>query len=555
MAAAIQMEPLLCESSGAPENPWQRQPRLDAFFRLSYRYFQSKGLACMVAERVLDLVITLFIALLTLFLLGGAVDYAALEQRIHSPECPNSTENRATLFEADCHGTRPVDVGRLWHMSVFWILMTALFSAGWGVALVQFMRAVPDWLYMRRFYRDAMNIRDRDMATVSWTDVMQRLIAAQEAYRMCTTVARVDQLHITNLITRRTNYYVALYTEGILDPSVHIPCWGKREFLPLSLHWNIDRIISGCVFDSNNNLSQEFHRATEDAMVATINRTYRVMALLNLLLAPLILLYRIAYFFFHFSGEWRKSASALSTRQWSPLALWRLREYCEVDHHFRERLSRSYRPACEYIGMFGQPLTSVFARMLGLLVGGFLVILILGGIVYDEDFFLVNLTEHRSVTWWVGVLGVVLAWSTVFVSNEHAVFEPERKLREVAVHTHYYPDGWEAASIDTKGQFSQLFQYKLAVFAEEVLSVVITPWLMAFRLPKSTRAMVRFFRQQTTSRDGIGDVCTYSLFDNDLYDQESVMVRSSYAGDDTPHNKMDVSYINFQRTFPTWQHH
>jgi autophagy-related protein 9 len=554
----LQMRPLLQNDS---DSPWARQPRLDAFFRLVYQYYQSKGFACMVVERLVDLLVTLFLVCLALFLFGGAIDYTALNHRVHQLECANHTENRATLFETDCFGTRPIDITRLRHMSWGWVPILLMVGLGWSLAALRFVQTLPEWIRVRRFYREVMAIPSEDMATISWTDVMQRLLAAQATHRMCVTLEHMDQLHVTNMITRRYNYYVALYTENILAPHITLPWWGPRAFLPTSMHWNIDRIISACVFDQDNNLSVEFRMATQATTVATINRMYRVLALANLLLAPLIILYRLVYFFFNLSGEWRKNASVLSTRQWSPLAQWKLREYCEADHHFRERLARSYKPACQYLGMFSQPLTSVFARMVSLFLGGMLVVLVLGGIVYDEDFFQVTLTPHRSVAWWVGMLGFVLAGTVTFITGDHVVFEPERKLREVAVHTHYYPEQWSAASPDTRRQFIQLFQYKLVIFVEEIMSVFINPYLLAFQLPQWTPAMVRFFHEQTTTCPGIGDVCSYSLFRNTLYDQPTSsttnnLVRSSYMGqEDVPwQNKMEASYLNFQQTFPTWQH-
>jgi hypothetical protein len=62
----------------------------------------------------------------------------------------------------------------------------------------------------------------------------------------------------------------------------------------------------------------------------------------------------------------------------------------------------------------------------------------------DPDLFLhFEITPHRTVLFYLGVFGGVLAVARGMVPEENLVFDPEASLREVVRWTHYLPEGWE----------------------------------------------------------------------------------------------------------------
>ena len=62
-------------------------------------------------------------------------------------------------------------------------------------------------------------------------------------------------------------------------------------------------------------------------------------------------------------------------------------------------------------------------------------------------------------------------------------------------------------------EFGKLFDMKIMVFALELLSVVITPFVLCFSLPNSAPAIIDFFREFTIHVDGLGYVCSFAKFD------------------------------------------
>lgn len=51
------------------------------------------------------------------------------------------------------------------------------------------------------------------------------------------------------------------------------------------------------------------------------------------------------------------------------------------------------------------------------------------------------------------------------------------------------------------------------LFLEEMFSIVLTPFVLYFSLPKCAGAITQFVRDFTTSVEGVGDICSMAAFD------------------------------------------
>jgi hypothetical protein len=54
---------------------------------------------------------------------------------------------------------------------------------------------------------------------------------------------------------------------------------------------------------------------------------------------------------------------------------------------------------------------------------------------------------------------------------------------------------------------------KIMIYAQELLSVVLTPFVLWFSLPDCAPAIVDFFREFTIHVDTLGYVCSFAVFD------------------------------------------
>lgn len=78
-------------------------------------------------------------------------------------------------------------------------------------------------------------------------------------------------------------------------------------------------------------------------------------------------------------------------------------------------------------------------------------------------------------------------------------------------------------------EFGMLFQMKALMFVQELLAVLLTPFVLWFTLPKCAPAVVDFFREFTVHVDGLGYVCSFAVFDFKRHG--NAKVRRSTIGD------------------------
>lgn len=118
-----------------------------------------------------------------------------------------------------------------------------------------------------------------------------------------------------------------------------------------------------------------------------------------------------------------------------------------------------------------------------------------------------------------------------------------------------------------------MFQMKLAIFAQEIVSVILTPFILFFSLPPCAGKIIDFCREFTVHVSGIGYVCSFAVFDFkregnvkaslsevDLASSNTIDCQVDGAADQSTasrlmaqENKMEQSFLHFKITNPEWQ--
>lgn len=101
------------------------------------------------------------------------------------------------------------------------------------------------------------------------------------------------------------------------------------------------------------------------------------------------------------------------------------------------------------------------------------------------------------------------------IPDDHRVYDTEELIQEVIGYTHYMPDDWRDRlhSQSVHEEFGHLFEMKIMIFFTELMSVILTPFILWFSLPPRSAAIVDFFREFTVHVDGLGYVCSFAVFD------------------------------------------
>lgn len=205
-------------------------------------------------------------------------------------------------------------------------------------------------------------------------------------------------------------------------------------------------------------------------------------------------------------------------------------------------------------------MTVQIARFVAFVAGGIVSILALASIIDPELFLGFEVTPDRTVLFYLGVMGTLWAVAHGAVPPDNQVFDPEYALRNVIDYTHYMPKQWKDRlhTDEVKREFAELYQMKIVIFLEEVLSIIFTPLVLWFTLPKCSDRIIDFFREFTVHVDGLGYVCSFAVFDFKKGVGSAAPPGAGNAAEglrdeyySTKHGKMAASYYGFLDNYAT----
>lgn len=75
--------------------------------------------------------------------------------------------------------------------------------------------------------------------------------------------------------------------------------------------------------------------------------------------------------------------------------------------------------------------------------GSFAAVLFLATVLDPDIFVHFEITPHRTVLFYLGMFGSVLAVARGMIPEDNKVFDPEMLMTEVIAYTHYMPDEWK----------------------------------------------------------------------------------------------------------------
>lgn len=487
---------------------WTNVENLDNYLHEVYMYFLDHGFWSIILRRTLNLMTLSFIIGFSYFL-GACIDYTSLRgstqmSEILIPRCASKMGTFANVL--------------LWCITFLWI--TKLF---------QYVIETKRLWNMHEFYRHLLDISDNDIQTISWQEVVSRLMALRDANPNIATKKssknrqfagtqnkeRLDAHDIANRLMRRDNYMIAMINKDILDLTLPIPFYRNRQLFSRALEWNIQQCIMDYVFNSKGQVRQLFLKDTHrKALSEGLRRRFVFAGTTNLIIAPFLITYFLVQYFFENFTEFQKNPAEIGSRQYSPLAEWKFREFNELWHLFQKRINMSYPFAGRYVNQFPKAKTVQAARFVAFVSGALASVLALASVIDPELFLGFEVTKDRTVLFYLSVFGSVWAVARGMLPDDNHVYDPEIALREVIEFTHYQPSHWEGHlhSNEVRSEFVHLYQMKVVITLEEVLSMVFTPFVLWFSLPKCSDHIIDFFREFTVHVDGIGYVCSFAEF-------------------------------------------
>ncbi|KAI9495771.1 APG9-domain-containing protein [Zychaea mexicana] len=499
---------------------WANVNDLDDFFQRVYDYYQGRGITLA------------FVIGFSTFLIG-CVDYS---------EIPHHTSLSDVLV--------PQCISRLSGTTTMFLV---IFILWWAWQALRFVLDWPALKEMHDFYHHLLEIPDEDIQTVAWQTVLERITNIHESNptTASTSPYRVDEHAVTSRIMRQENYLIALFNKRTLDITIPSPGLRNMHLFTRDLEWNVAFCVLSYVFDERGQLRKRFlHEKNRAILAAGLRRRLVFMGWLNFIFAPFILVYLLAFFFFRYFEEYHKNPSEIGTRAFSPYAKWKFREFNELPHFFKARLSSCNSLANRYVDQFPKEKTALLARFVAFISGSFAGVLFVVTMFDSEALLNFEISPNGTILFYLGLFGGVFAVSRGMIPDEHLIFEPEELLQQVMKFTHYCPEEWRGKlhTDEVRGQFCQLFTYKAMLFVQELLSVIFTPLVLWFSLPTCAEQIIDAFREFTVHVDGLGYVCSFSQFDFNKHGDAKYGAQTRAEDEHLMSNdgKMEKSFLNFK---------
>ncbi|KAF6811158.1 autophagy protein Apg9 [Colletotrichum plurivorum] len=524
---------------------WVNVSNLDFFIQDVYFYYRGSGFWCIVCGRILHLLESAFFAVFLTFMMQ-CVDYSLIARKKTLEEIviPQCTREMSFIWSFG-----------LW-LYVFYFIWKA----------VQFTVDIQRLHNMRNFYTYLLEIPEEDMQTVSWQDIVGRVMSLRDAnpktainitpsqrrWMRNQSKERLDAHDIANRLMRRENYLIAMMNKDVLNLTLPIPFMRKHQFFSKSLEWNLHFGILSLVFDENNQISQEYLKADRRGLLSAKLRSRLMFAgFLNLLIAPFVIAYLIIVHALTYYNEYQKDPSTFSHRRYTPLAEWKFREFNELPHLFQERLNMSYPFATLYMDQFPKKLTEQFARSVTFVAGAVTSVLAVASFLDPEHFLGFELLFGKSALFYIGIFAATWAGARGMISEETTVFDPAYALRSVVEYIRYMPDHWHNRlhTAEVKREFSELYKLKMIILIEEIIGIFTASLVLIFSAPRCSDQVIDFFREFTIHVDGVGYVCSLAVFD---FKKDVGKVKQQTGAADvredyytTKHGKMAASYYGF----------
>ncbi|KAF2152623.1 APG9-domain-containing protein, partial [Myriangium duriaei CBS 260.36] len=489
---------------------WTNVVDVDGFLLEVYQYYTNHGIYSILLSRLLYVLTSAFLFSTYMFL-STCVDYTKI---------PSSKSTGEILIPKCMEKTSFFKSALLW-----------VFIFSWAWTAVSYITDIGRLWQLHDFYHYLLGIPDSDIQSIAWEKVVESLMSLRDANpetaenvprylrketKTTQSKQRMDAHDIANRIMRHDNYYVALINKEILDLQLHLPLIGPRQFYSKSLEWCISTCFDNFIFDAHGHVQQHcLDPKLRLHMIKALRTRLRFAAVMSIVMAPFNITLQCIHFFSRYYAEFRNSPAQLGARAFTPLAEWKMRDFNELDHDFKRRLKMAYPFADRYLAQFPRDKTIQLMHFVSLIAGTVAAVLGIASLLDPELFLGFEVTPNRTAFFYLTISMTVFATARGAIPDDSEVHEPVLHLFEVIEYTHYAPQRWRNNfhTPAVRAEFSALYQMKVLIFLEEILSLIAAPFILWRNAGRPSAAIIDFFRQNTVHVDGLGGLCNHAVFE------------------------------------------
>jgi autophagy-related protein 9 len=473
----------------------------DRFLSGAYDYHRRKGFKCVVATHCVNVSVVVVSAIMTWIVLMD-VDWHAIAT--HKP-------NQSTNVWRPSHGSLDSR-----YVGFVEALMVSMSMHG-AIVLVEALKDISRMRHVRARMNEVLRLTDKQLRLMTWAELVHSILDAD----VVGVSSIQDSRYVPARITRKDNYIAALVQKNVL--SVDVP-WGLRwtgmgKHMTASQEWLLKNVIVTRALHNIETYRGDSDDHDVESMVAddsVLIRKYLVVAVVVLgVLGPFLSIGLVIQFALHNAENIYKNPSGITGRQWNRLARWRFRSPNQLQHTQTQHLERARVWGNAYVNQFGSFLISVIMQFFSFFFTACIAVLI-GISVVGNDAVEIELIGGRSVIWFIGLFGALLAFTKGYIVPETSVMMPDTILEKTCQHLGVPVEEFPGGTNEEKcASFIGWFPNDIEDVVREVLGRLWTPWVLALVWYARTPRILRFIYKQTFMDHHIGPICEGSVVTND----------------------------------------
>lgn len=230
-----------------------------------------------------------------------AVFITFLTQCVDYSEIPHSTSLAQVLHSQCTKNISGMPNVAIWLFSLFVIWKA------WQLAM-----DIPRLMRLHDFFLYLLEVPDSDIQTVSWQDVVARIMVLRDANPMTVekispanrkfigtqSKQRLDAHDIANRLMRRENYFIALFNKEVLDLTLPLPFLHGHQFFSRTLHWNLSWCVMDFIFNEQGQVNQLVLKDSHRRQLSDgLRDRFLFAAFMNVIFAPVIVIYLLTVYF------------------------------------------------------------------------------------------------------------------------------------------------------------------------------------------------------------------------------------------------------------------
>lgn len=464
---------------------------LDFFFKKIYKYHQYGGYNAIVVRYITQLVQFAFVVCLT-FVMINVVNYDVIQQI--------EVRNRTLL---DIFKPREEIYLHNWQYPILFIIIVSFI---WRT--IKLARKGLIYFAIKQFYAEALRIKDCNLFT--WQEIQTRLM---EAERVCLLQGKsLSELDVHNRLLRRKNYLIALVNKQLLPIYYRIPFVGEVIYFPKGLLYCFQLLLFKApgfkLFETRWKLKDEFKQFSKrEECAQRFRRNCLLLSVMMGIFGIFFSFWQLLNTLYTYADEVKSNPERVfAFRTWSNYSKYYCRHFNELDHSLEDRMNKAYKPANKYMNSFiSMPLESV-AKLVRYMLRAMLACISILTFVADH---LLQL-EHTITL--ISVLVFLSFACESFIRGDIPLRYNQTELyRHVLEHVHYFPSKHLPSTLQARSEFSLLFKYRIIIIVEELLSPIVSPYILYRHMSNKSYDIVDFFRNCTIEIPSIGDVCSFAM--------------------------------------------